>query len=127
MIASWFTSISFIGTQVGSDLVATLTVATAAILVMAFTLSKLARKSTFGALSGGDESPAQVNPSDSNVSFLRLAFSLLLLGCCVGLTILGVGAWTGFASVSDIWAVLKTAALAEALALSYYHVMKNKQ
>jgi hypothetical protein len=126
MVAFSVTSFSFLDLQLGTDLIAALAAAAAAILIMAFTLSKVASSSSGTAVSGGGI-PSQVNVSDSNGGFLRVAFSLLLVGCCVGLIILGIGAWTGFASTSDIWEVLKTAALAEALALSYYHVMRNKQ
>jgi hypothetical protein len=98
----------------------------AAIVVMAFTSLKIARRTPARAnTSGNTEVPSQAEPN-SNTNFLRIIFSVLLAFCCVGLLILSIGISVGFATVDDVWEFMKIAVPAEALALSYYHVIKSR-
>ena len=73
---------------------------------------------------GGLEARPDVECS-SNVTFLRVAVTVLLAFCSAGSLLLGIGVLDGFASAYDIWEFMKIAALAEAFALGYYRVIKR--
>jgi hypothetical protein len=103
------------------DLIAALAVNTTVFVVMAITSIKLARRTP---QAGNSEVPSQVE-SDSNLTFLQIAFAALLAFCCVALLIITTGIFVGFTSVDDIWEFMRIAVPAETLALGYYHTMKR--
>jgi hypothetical protein len=104
----------------------TLVVSATSIAVMVVTLFEIPKVSSNNSVTSEDvQSPSQ-GAEDTNITYLKFIFRGLLTLFSLGIVVFSVGAFVGFASVNDIWDVLKMSALVETLVLSYFWAVKNK-
>jgi len=109
--------------QLEPKLISALVASAAAVVVMVFTLAKVWTRAAHQA--ANSEGFSKPEP-DVKASVLRVFVLVLLVFFSLGLTALGIAAWVGKASVSDIWQMLEKAALAEALVLAYSGIVKKR-
>lgn len=107
--------------QVEPKLLSALIASAAAVTIMVFTAAKVWIRGAHGRGAANSEVP------DVKASLLRLISTGIVGFFALALVTIGIAAWIGKASVTDVWQTLEKAALAEALVLAYSGIVKDKK